>query len=169
MYYANDENKKRIPIDFAEKGQQYYCPCCGANLIVKRGEKNAAHFAHKPYTDCDLYYSRNAGMGPWHKRMQEMFPEDCREQVIYSSGEGKGKRIADVLLRCCGMNIIIEFQQSRISSKEFQERTQFYQKNGCKVLNGGQKQNKVIWVFDFSNKNIHVNRIKNTDFVRAKW
>ena len=168
MYYANGKNGIRVSIDFAEKGQPYCCPYCGGALIVKRGEKIPAYFSHKPNADCDIYYSRNAGMGIWHKRMQEMFPEDCREIVVHSDDKSK-IRIADVLVGCYAKNIIIEFQQSKISSREFRERTLFFLNNNRKESFGDRKLNKVIWVFNFSDKNIHFELANNSNYVHAQW
>lgn len=37
MLYAVNENKDVIIADKAEKGNNYYCPCCGQNLILRKG------------------------------------------------------------------------------------------------------------------------------------
>ncbi len=40
--------EKLVTADSAERGQNFTCPSCKENLILKRGETKAAHFAHKP-------------------------------------------------------------------------------------------------------------------------
>ena len=47
MFIAVDEFNKRINIDDAEKGQQYFCPICHSPLMIRDGKINAKHYAHK--------------------------------------------------------------------------------------------------------------------------
>ena len=169
MYYAKHINGTRVPADHAQKGKKYFCPICKEELIFKCGQIIPAYYAHKPHADCDPYYSRNAGMGPWHKQMQGMFPENCREIGVYSDDNSGEKRIADVLIGRYATNMIIEFQQSKISSNEFIERTNFYKENGRKTQFGNTHDNIVIWVFNFSKKNIYIRSDGDPGHVRAEW
>ena len=45
--FALDHNQCVINIKDALKGEDFYCPCCGAVMIAKQGKKNRWHFAHK--------------------------------------------------------------------------------------------------------------------------
>lgn len=36
----------------AEKGKKYFCPVCGASVVLRHGQKRAAHFAHKSGKAC---------------------------------------------------------------------------------------------------------------------
>lgn len=128
MYFALNTKGKRIPIELANKEEQYFCPVCGGEVLIKKGDINAHHFAHKTLTECDKWSS---DMSEWHKNWQEKFPENCREVVIKN---GKEKHRADILIN----DTVIEFQHSPISPKEFWERNNFYT----------LKKYKVIWVFD---------------------
>lgn len=132
MQYANDENGKRIHIDSAKKGNDYFCPVCGGAVIPKQGEFNMWHFAHRQGIDCldDWDYSDN-DMSEWHREWQERFPEENREFIIRKDDE---IHRADIRIG----NYIIEFQHSPISADEVACRNDFYTSAGYKV----------IWVFD---------------------
>lgn len=128
MFVALDKNGNRINIDDANKDEQYFCPICGTEVVLKTGTINAHHFAHKSLKDCDTF---SHDMSEWHKTWQSFFPRGNREVVIEFKGE---KHRADVL--CYGT--VIEFQHSPISEDEFWKRNDFYTKAGYKV----------VWIFD---------------------
>lgn len=46
MEYALTADHHRIHAFDAEKGQEYYCPVCGNQVIPRQGEVNSWHFAH---------------------------------------------------------------------------------------------------------------------------
>lgn len=46
MEYALTADHHRIHAFDAEKGQAYYCPVCGNQVIPRQGEVNSWHFAH---------------------------------------------------------------------------------------------------------------------------
>ena len=39
MFFALDDDGKKVNILSAEKGKRYYCPCCKQELIQKNGAK----------------------------------------------------------------------------------------------------------------------------------
>lgn len=178
MLYAVNENKDVIIADKAEKGNNYYCPCCGQNLILRKGKVVSPHFAHKSCVDCDTF---THDMSEWHRDWQSKFPENTREVHIKAKlsesdiahlkgdidfrdfSEEKVKYVshrADVCFVKRHNNLIshddkiieaeyerdsdtynglvFEFQHSPISKAEFEERNEFY--NACGF--------KVIWIFD---------------------
>ena len=55
--YALDKDKKYINIKDAIKGNAYYCPCCGAPMIIREGKIKRKHFAHKANTENCSYES----------------------------------------------------------------------------------------------------------------
>lgn len=144
MFIALDRFGKKTTIDDAQPAQPYFCQRCHAKLIPKRGEIRAHHFSHKPSlrngakrNPCvDKWnYDKTA----WHYNWQKQFPVECIEFVIEKNRQ---KHLADVLVN----NLVVEFQHSAISMKNYQERNEFY--NACGY--------SVIWVFDlieeFSNE-----------------
>lgn len=130
MTIAHDEKGNRVSVNDAVKGQKYFCPLCGAEVIPKQGEIVSWHFAHKNKGDCDNW---TYDMSEWHMRMQNRYPKDWQEIVVEYNGK---KHRADVLHD----GIVLEFQHSNISGKELRERTEFW-------LNAGYK---IAWIFDVS-------------------
>ncbi|MCR5336833.1 MAG: hypothetical protein K6E42_09845 [Synergistes sp.] len=136
MYFANDENGQRIYIDDAQKRHMYVCPACNEPVIMKCGEVVSHHFSHKAKKNCDPWYTDK--MSAWHRKFQNIFPYDAREQIVRSR-DNKVFHIADVLFQYKGEKYVIEFQHSPISRKEFNLRSQFYLDLGYNLF----------WVFDF--------------------
>lgn len=141
MEFANDANGVRTPIYRANKNQKYYCPCCGEQMIQKRGSVIKHHFAHKSLENCVSYYDNK---GEWHREMQDLFPEDNRE--IFNNE--CGKHIFDVLTH---NGRIIEFQNSPMSIDEFWKRTGDYVSHTIK-----HDTPRMIWVFNYINRNFYV-------------
>ena len=52
LQFALNVNGERINIKDAEKGKDYYCPCCNSLLVQKKGKIMVWHYAHKSLTDC---------------------------------------------------------------------------------------------------------------------
>ena len=142
MFIALDEDKKLISIDDASKDKHYFCPTCGANLIVKAGASVAVrkHFAHSKCSDCDSF---ERDMSEWHYNWQLKFPIENREVTVIKDGI---KHRADILIN----NTVIEFQHSPITKEEIEKRNSFYLSCGYKVL----------WVFDADGQ--IKNEIENT-------
>lgn len=133
MFYAKDSNGKRVFIDNAVVMEDYFCPICGAELVMRKGDIRLHHFAHKSLKECSDTWHYD--MTDWHYDWQLRFPEECREIVMEKDGI---KHRADV----CFDNNVIEFQHSHLSQEEFDERNDFYTSLGYKV----------IWVFDLEDE-----------------
>lgn len=134
MFFANDQEGKRITIEEAAQGGAYFCPICGGALLVKAKKSEAIreHFAHKRGKDCDSW---KHDLSEWHYTWQRSFPKECREVVVQN---GEEKHRTDVLIN----NTVIEFQHSPISAEEIAKRNSFYRECGYKV----------VWVFDAEGK-----------------
>lgn len=133
MFIAENENKERIEPEEVVEGAKYFCPCCGGEVIPKRGEIMTWHFAHRSNKDCDKWYEMTA----WHKEWQEQFPKQFREIPMERDGE---KHRADIKID----DLVIEFQHSPMSAEEFKKRNDFYSKDGV-----------LVWLFDVSDKVEH--------------
>jgi len=140
VFSALDTDNEIIDIDTAvqDPSKNFFCPSCRGELVVRAGNVNVAHFAHKSKCDCDGY---DNDMSEWHRSWQRKFPLRNREVVLkldemnpLSRNCEKQTRRTDVL--CYGH--AIEFQNSPISSSEFSERTYFFKLLG----------KKVVWVFN---------------------
>lgn len=134
MIFALDKENKKIHIDMAVSKGDYFCPYCDKPLVVRKGEIRQHHFAHKPSFPCSDEWERNGyyDMSEWHSKWQKCYPYENQEIPLQV---GAVKHRADVLTG----KTIIEFQHSNLSLRAFNERNNFYQSLGCKV----------IWVFDF--------------------
>lgn len=132
MFIACDGDNNRINISFASKKEVYYCPICKGELIIKDGQKNAKHFAHKQRCICKDDWSYD--MSEWHRQKQSYFPIENREIVL---NNGKEIHRADILID----KTVIEFQHSNITKEEFSKRNNFYHSLGLRIA----------WVFDVSN------------------
>ena len=129
MFVAVDKNNKKVFIDDAVKGESYFCQSCHKELVVKKGEIKAHHFAHPCNSNCNDRW--NYDMSEWHKWWQSLFPIENQEVVMEADGE---KHRADVFVN----NTVVEFQHSPLSCTEFDERNKFYTNLGYRV----------VWVFD---------------------
>ena len=123
MRYAKDEQGKRVCIKQAIKNEVYYCPNCEEELVQRHGSVNEHCFAHKKGTECDAW----GCMGEWHNAWQDSFPEENREVYLHTATE---THRADVYIN----NIILEFQDSPISSEELHKRINFYTKKGTLIF-----------------------------------
>jgi|694.fasta_scaffold77331_6 hypothetical protein len=47
--------KEYVNIACAKKGEKYECPECNGEVILRKGEKNRIHFAHKKESNCEYY------------------------------------------------------------------------------------------------------------------
>lgn len=139
MFVAHNNTGQRIWAGNAKRGEEYVCPVCDAQVVLKKGSVYAAHFAHAGNACVDTWHY---DMSDWHLSMQALFPEECREVVVKSGGK---THRADVLIG----NIAVEFQHSPISAEEFEDRCIFFRGAGYRLA----------WIFD-AEKPFHSHRIR---------
>ena len=161
MFFANDEHGNRVDINSASRDKKYFCPACGAMLVLRKGKIVTHHFSHKSVKICDPWYTNK--MSAWHLEMQSRFPPDCRE-VIIKNEEDTEYHIADVQINANGKKYVFEFQRSQISRNEFELRSQYYLSLGFTL----------IWVFDFCNckppKRIYYENTPSSEkVISIKW
>lgn len=126
-----------------ESGVEPFLTCAeGHQVIAKRGEKNAHHFAHKSHTSCSCHDNK----GNWHISWQDRVVKEARE--VRMRGEGNKLHIADICIPrdkvsipCIHKGYVIELQHSTMDTRTIQERERFYTSQGY-IL---------IWIFDCSN------------------
>ena len=133
--YAVDRDNKRIFIEAAERGIDYFCLECREKVRLRGGPHVQLHFYHLlGESACRLN-----GKSEEHIALQREIVNSCGE------GEGKGKggcqeevlfpeigRIADVVWY--EKKIIFEVQCSPISAQEVRERNRDYQRVGFDVV-----------------------------------
>lgn len=96
------------------------CQGCGSILIAKCGEMNIWHWAHENGADCDSWHYEPKT--EWHIKWQNYFNESEREVSIVKNNQ---HHIADIFNK---NEIVIEIQNSPISTYDIKEREKFYDK-----------------------------------------
>lgn len=153
MIFALDKDGNRVYIDDSVVKNDYFCPCCGEKLVLKKGNIRRPHYSHQANTEChDLW---RYDMSDWHYNWQNYFPKDCQE-IVKIFGDKKHR--ADVLIE--KNKTVIEFQHSSLDSIEFEDRNNFYTSLGYKV----------IWIFDLDEpfKNCSITELENKKDI-YKW
>lgn len=152
MYVAVNSEKERIHISNTKENERYFCPICGEEVVQRRGDTNADHFAHKNNSRCLERDGWHYDMSEWHYDWQKQFPVENQEVVFKLNGK---VHRADVFIK----NTVLEFQHSPISEAEFKDRNNFYKILGYKV----------IWVFDAIEKDIKHNYDYSADAISCCW
>ena len=131
MLVAKNSEGIMQPAWEAVRGEGFYCPVCDKEAILKRGPIKIAHFAHLVDTDkfCDNRETEQH-MEAKYNTYQEIKKLGLRvevEKVI-------GKRRADIYFEIGSNKVVIEFQNSFISSDEASQRTLDYSGLGIAVI-----------------------------------
>lgn len=109
------------------KTEQYYCPACKQEVILKLGTKQAWHFAHKQRQSCS---DEAEGETTYHIEGKKLLYEWLKMQGLQVSLEPylqDAKQRPDLLLKSANKNYAIEFQCAKISPEIFLKRTMTYQ------------------------------------------
>jgi len=159
--YAKDVNGKLFRVDeIIEKNEinnTFFCPTCNGNMLIRKGNINVHHWAHKKGCCKDTW--AHGKMTPWHLSWQLACIRNAVEVVIEKNNndldnqkEKKIKHRADII----GNNgIIIELQHSSINPEDIKKREEFY--------------DNMIWVFDVSTKLKQFEFQRLGNFVLFKW
>ncbi|KQO28419.1 hypothetical protein ASF10_23095 [Flavobacterium sp. Leaf82] len=117
MQHAIDISGEKIKPSFS--GQTAYCDFCKEKVIGKCGKIYIWHWQHVHNANCDSW---KEGETDWHRAWKNKFPFDWQEKIIVKNDE---KHIADIFTT---NGIVIEFQNSMISSSTIAQREKFYEK-----------------------------------------
>jgi len=112
----------------AFKGGRGRCILCREETIAKCGTKKVNHWAHKSIIKCDSWWENET---EWHREWKNKFPKEWQEIIHHSEITGE-KHIADIKTP---NGLIIELQNSPISTDELNSREEFY-KNLIWIVNG---------------------------------
>ena len=116
----------------ADRKRGFLCPVCETDFIIILPTSNIIkHFRHKSRASHDWKPESQAHLAMKRdlKKLADSYGYSCELEVKVS--QGGDYRIADVLIK---EKIVIECQCSRISIKEYEERTRFYQDNGYQLI-----------------------------------
>jgi len=123
MFYAirNGEKVEPTPKAFGK------CQLCEKDVFSKCGQINVWHWAHYKNTSCDSWYEPESF---WHYYWKMSFGKENVERVISKEGV---RHIADI---CTLNDVVIELQNSPISSQTILKREEFYGERMLWVVNG---------------------------------
>jgi len=124
MKYAIIDGCRTLPKP-RKKGQ---CPVCSNDVVSKCGSKNIWHWAHMGKKHCDSWWEPET---KWHREWKDKYPIEWQEVIHFDEISGE-KHISDVKT---ATGLIIEFQNSPISSEELKQREAFY-KSIVWIING---------------------------------
>lgn len=133
MLIALNKNGNRI---HPTKGAVGICQTCKNDVRAYCGEIYIHHWKHIDATLCDSWKENET---EWHREWKGIFPFDWQEVVVRKNGQ---EHRADIKTP---NGLVVEFQNSSISSFDVKSREQFY-KNMIWVINA-QKFNKniILW------------------------
>ena len=136
MLTAKLNDKKIFASDTSDRNQTYLCSICNEEMILVKPTTNIVdHFRHK--TKNDVYHGEPETIEHLTgKKFLYDFFKKYHPKLEYLLPNGQ---ISDVYLS--DLNISLEFQCSKLSAKEFNERNQGYQEMGIPVL----------WIFGTKN------------------
>ena len=77
--YALINGDAPVSPQVAEKGQDFSCPICDDEVVLRRGDIRQPHFAHKPDTGC-------SGEGVRHKIAKQMIYLMYRRSIYTPRG-----------------------------------------------------------------------------------
>lgn len=133
MLIALDKNGNRIQ---AFKGGLGKCQICGNDVRAYCGEINIHHWRHIDLSKCDFWKENET---EWHREWKEHFPVEWQEVVINKYGQ---THRADIRTNT---GLVVEFQNSSISSGEIKQRERFYG-NMIWLINAKEfKDNFQLW------------------------
>lgn len=131
MLVANLENK-RIDAVIAQRGPEYRCPECDGIVVLKKGRKVIAHFAHKPPTDCSWATGETrAHLEAKLLVANALGKRGLKAEVEFVVNALPGDRRADVMAWSPkGLQITIELQHTPIGLDEIEKRASSYARAG---------------------------------------
>ena len=128
--------KERIEAEFAQKGNEYFCPGCNSGVILKKGRIKIPHFSHQPQSICLFskgesshhYQAKNAFRDLYRKRelraetefIVQTLPNDRRADIMVWSQKSE--------------QVAIELQDSPIDCSQIEARTNGYFAAGIPVI-----------------------------------
>ncbi|AHM63157.1 hypothetical protein D770_24560 [Flammeovirgaceae bacterium 311] len=117
MFYAIDENGKKVSAQVDKSTSVYKCLCCNETVIHAKGLVNRPYFKHKNKCAYSIKASKANSMSAFHRSFQDAFYRRGADlEVMY------GENIADVVYR----GFIYEIQHSPIKLNHIESRNRNY-------------------------------------------
>lgn len=158
MLVAIDKLGEKKYAHNVQKGIEVFCPECKGRVMLKKGTVRIPHFAHIPPSYC----SNGTGETERHMEIKLGIFKALQSRVNCLEMEYSiGHRRADIYFEFNGNRVVIEVQNSNISTDEIWDRVSDYNLAGCVVL----------WVLnaDMSLKYKNVNEISDKEHRLPGW
>jgi hypothetical protein len=145
----NKETKEYVNISYASKKNKYVCPECDSDVILRKGEKNRVHFAHKRESGCEYYeHPRESQIHKEGKMVIKMLIENNQLELYGECEECKEKKEIKLPKYENGKSVVLEHSF----------RYDFYNND---INDDGElkiadvayldEENKIIWIFEILN------------------
>lgn len=133
-YTSSDE--KVIAKQTEKNKKPFFCPECLLEVILKKGDINIHHFAHKPGSECSYGEGESEEHMIIKMELYELLSKadiqcDLEKRLVDNDGS---VNIADVWAIIDSQEVAIEVQISSISDEELKERTKKYHNKNIAVL-----------------------------------
>lgn len=123
MLRALDSMKLEKFAHLSGKGADYFCPGCGASVVLKAGYYKIPHFAHLPNSDCGY----GSGESEKHREIKAALFEHLKTITPYVTVEQRlGDHITDVYAKIGHQRFAYEIQLSPIDPEEIIDRMRTY-------------------------------------------
>lgn len=132
MLFAKDHNGKRIEPNY---GETAICPICESKVVAICGEINIWHWRHETLQKCDSW---REGETEWHRKWKNEFPKDWQEVIVKDNFSEHRADIKTI------NNLVLELQNSPISTIDIQIREKFY--------------GKMVWLINAGKFNHNINK-----------
>lgn len=111
--------------------EQFFCPSCQAPLLLKIGEINIPHFAHKSLSDCDHFSEPESSLHLHGKLLLYHFFQQLDLNVELEKHLSEIRQRADLLV---DGHYAIEFQCSTIPATQLTQRSEGYRLLGMQPI-----------------------------------
>lgn len=128
---------RRIEAAGARRGAGFVCPGCGAPVILRRGRKVVAHFAHRPSASCTARTAESRAHLQAKRLLLDAFrARGLRAEAEFATEQVAWDRRADVMVWSPDSKrpVAIEFQHSAIGIPELEARARTYARAGIAQL-----------------------------------
>jgi len=130
-------NGERVDAELARRDDAFCCPVCREVVILRRGRKVVAHFAHRPRARCVARTGETRAHLEAKRVLLDSFrTRGLRAEAEYATTEVAEDRRADIMVWSPGSDIplAIELQHSRITVPELEKRAQSFARAGIGQL-----------------------------------
>lgn len=134
MIFAKQEHIDELvcAINF-KQNNKYFCPGCGERVVFKEGPQKQAHFAHFKKS-CHFFSEGETKKHVTGKNLIKMWAEKRHKRADIEQYLPKLKQRPDVLINLKNSQLVVEYQCSPLTLKDFNKRTDGYKQNGYRIF-----------------------------------